>query len=77
MRVSTEPSTSEVTCVPCGASSARVMTLRKWAAAFDVEYPPMKAAGTTAATESTLTMVPPPLRASTGAKARVMPSVPK
>ena len=35
MRVSTEPTISELTCVPCGPSSARTEPLRLRQAAFD------------------------------------------
>ena len=72
MSVSTSPMCTATTCVPCAASSSRVLSVSAQAAAFDAAYAPALGAVNQDSAEMTLRIAPPPLAARTGAKARVM-----
>src|SRR5438105_780188 len=75
--VSIGPGYTPNTCVFCPRSIARVTCVSEWVAAFDALYAARIGKLTKEATELRLAMAPPPLFASTGAKACVTAKVPR
>lgn len=63
--------------MPCARSSIRSESVSASAACLEAQQVALNGAVNQLTTESTLTRVPPPLRARTGAKARAIPSGPK
>ena len=66
-----------MTCVPWAASSARRHWVMESSAALEAASDPIIGRLPRARIDSRLTMAPPPLARSTGAKARHMARVPK